>query len=438
MCRVQWKHHTEDEATWEREEELRATYPGPIGRRPAGRPAGPPRAPSSRPGLGPSGRPGAPFHTGQKAGPRPRLPPLSRRRPAPSHPPPRRPHASEPSPTSRRKSRVLSFLRSATPSRIRVPLPSLIAPLFKSRGSRPGSPFSLLPLTAPGPAFKAAERDHRGRAYPLRPRLYKTHPEARLRPLRLSTELLPSRALSSLQSPPEPRLGTVWYKNRICVPDVDSIKKLILSEAHNTAYSIHPGSTKMYHDLKERFWWYVMKRAVAEYVAVCDTCQRVKAEHQRPACLLQPLKIPEWKWEEISMYFIVGLPRTQKGYNSIWVVVDRLTKVAHFIPVITTYSGARLAELYISRIVCLHGVPKRIISDRGSQFTSRFWEQLHDSLDSKLRFGTRYHPRTDGRTERTNRILEDMLRACAIQYGTGWDKSPPYAEFSYNNSYQAI
>ncbi|WVZ75897.1 hypothetical protein U9M48_023916 [Paspalum notatum var. saurae] len=193
----------------------------------------------------------------------------------------------------------------------------------------------------------------------------------------------------------------------------------------------------MYHDLKERFWWYGMKREVAEYVAVCDTCQRVKAKHQRPTGLLQPLKIPKWKWEEISMDFIVGLPRTQKGYNSIWVVVDRLTKVAHFIPVNTTYLGARLAELYISRIVCLHGVPKRIISDRGSQFTSRFWEQLHDSLDSKLRFSTAYHPQTDGQTERTNQILEDMLRACAIQYGTSWDKSLPYAEFSYNNSYQA-
>ncbi|WVZ71283.1 hypothetical protein U9M48_019885 [Paspalum notatum var. saurae] len=226
----------------------------------------------------------------------------------------------------------------------------------------------------------------------------------------------------------EDERGTVWYKNRICVPDVDNIKKLILSEAHDTAYSIHPGSTKMYHDLKERFWWYGMKRAVAEYVA------RVKAEHQRPAGLLQPLKILEWKWEEISMDFIVGLPRTQKGYNSIWVVVDRLTKVAHFIPVNTTYSGARLAELYISRFVCLHGVSKRIISDRGSQFTSRFWEQLHDSLDSKLRFSTAYHPQTDGETERTNQILEDMLRACAIQYGTSWDKSLPYAEFSYNNS----
>ncbi|WVZ70224.1 hypothetical protein U9M48_018905 [Paspalum notatum var. saurae] len=178
----------------------------------------------------------------------------------------------------------------------------------------------------------------------------------------------------------EDEQGTVWYKNRICVPDVDSIKKLILSEAHDTAYSIHPGSTKMYHDLKERFWWYGMKRAVAEYVAVCDTCQRVKAEHQRPAGLLQPLKIPEWKWEEISMDFIVGLPRTQKGYNSIWVVVDRLTKVAHFIPVNTTYSGARLAELYISRIVCLHGVPKRIISDRCSHYQASLKKSPFEAL----------------------------------------------------------
>ncbi|WVZ76682.1 hypothetical protein U9M48_024635 [Paspalum notatum var. saurae] len=200
----------------------------------------------------------------------------------------------------------------------------------------------------------------------------------------------------------EDEQGTLCYKNKICVPNVDSIRKLILSEAHDTAYSIHPGSTKIYYDLKERFWWYGMKRAVAEYVAICDTCQCVKAEHQRPAGLLQPLKVPEWKWEEITIDFIVGLPRTQKGYNSIWVVVDRLTKLAHFIP-----------------------------------FTSRFWKQLHNSLDTKLRFSTAYRPQTDGQTERTNQILEDMLRACAIQYGTSWDKCLPYAEFSYNNSYQA-
>jgi hypothetical protein len=153
--------------------------------------------------------------------------------------------------------------------------------------------------------------------------------------------------------------------------------------------------------------------------------------------LLQPLKIPEWKWEEIEMDFIVGLPRTQAGYDSIWVIVDRLTKVAHFILVKTTYLGAKLAELYMSRIMCLHGVPKKIVSDKGSQFTSKFWEKLHEYMDTKLNFSSAYHPQTDGQTERTNQILEDMLRACALKYGKGWDKSLPYAEFSYNNSYQA-
>jgi hypothetical protein len=133
-----------------------------------------------------------------------------------------------------------------------------------------------------------------------------------------------------------------------------------------------------------------------EYVSLCDTCQRVKEEHQRPIGLLQSLKIPNWKWEEIGMDFIVGLPCTQAGYDSIWVIVDWLTKVAHFIPVKTTYSGAKLAELYMSRIVCLHGVPKKIVPDRGSQFTSKFWEKLHKSMDTKLNFSLAFHPQTDG------------------------------------------
>jgi hypothetical protein len=148
------------------------------------------------------------------------------------------------------------------------------------------------------------------------------------------------------------------------------------------------------------------------------------------------LKIPEWKWEEIRMDFIVRLPRTQVGYDSIWVIVDCLTKVAHFIPVKTSYSRAKLAELYMSRIVCLHGVPKKIVLDRGSQFTSKFWEKLHESMDTRLNFSSAYHPQADGQTERTNQILEDMLRACALMYEKSWDKSLPYAEFSYNNSYQ--
>jgi hypothetical protein len=119
---------------------------------------------------------------------------------------------------------------------------------------------------------------------------------------------------------------------------------------------------------------------VAAHVAMCDVCQRVKAEHQRPTGLLHPLKIPEGKWEEIGMDFITELPRISKGYDSIWVIVDRLAKVAHFIPVKTTYKVSQLAELYMARIESLHVVPKKIILDRGSQFTSRFWKSIHESL----------------------------------------------------------
>ena len=137
------------------------------------------------------------------------------------------------------------------------------------------------------------------------------------------------------------------------------------------------------------------------------------------------------------MDFIVGLPNTSQKHDSIWVIVDRLTKTAHFIPVHTTYSAKRYAEIYLDQIVRLHGVPKTIISDRGAQFIARFWEQLQESLGTKLIRSSTYHPQTDGQTERINQILEDMLRACAIQYGKNKDKCLALAEFSYNNSYQS-
>ena len=164
-----------------------------------------------------------------------------------------------------------------------------------------------------------------------------------------------------------------------------------------------------------------MKRDIVEFVAKCDVCRRVKAEHQRPAGLLQPLHI-------------IGLPRTPSGQNTIWVIVDRLTKVAHFIPVNTTYNGDKLAQLYIDKIVKLHGVPSRIVSDRDAKFTSRFWKKLHEALGTKLDFSSSYHPQTDGQTEKVNQILEDMLRACVLNYGNNWEKSLSFAEFSYNNS----
>jgi transposase InsO family protein len=156
----------------------------------------------------------------------------------------------------------------------------------------------------------------------------------------------------------------------------------------------------------------------------------------KPARLLQPLSIPAWKWEDISVDFIVGLPLTGHKFNSIWVTVDRLTKFAHFIPVHTFYMAEKYAELYVSRIQCLHGVPKTIISDRGPQFVARFWEQLQASLGMLLIHSSAYHLQSDGQTKRVNQILEDMLQACVLSYMEKWNMCLPLVEFSYNNNYQ--
>ena len=180
-----------------------------------------------------------------------------------------------------------------------------------------------------------------------------------------------------------------------------------------------------------------MKGDVVDFVAKCLTCQQVKAEHQRPAGLLQPLWIPEWKWEDIAMDFVVGLPKTVGQHDSVWVIVDRFTKSAHFLPVKTTYTVEQYAELYIKEIVRLHGTPRSIVSDRDPTFTSKFWESLHKALGTQLRFSTAFHPQTDGQSERTIQILEDMMRACVLDFGGSWSKYLPLMEFSYNNSYQS-
>jgi hypothetical protein len=159
--------------------------------------------------------------------------------------------------------------------------------------------------------------------------------------------------------------GIVWFNNPIVVPKNDDVRQQILDEAHLSRYSIHPGSTKMYYDLKQHYWWTKMKIKIARYVARCDTCRRVKAIHMKTAGPLQSLPIPIWKWEDISMNFVVGLPRTVKGFDSIWVIIDRLTKIAHFLPVKVKYPVITYAELYIARILSLHGIPKTIVSDHG-------------------------------------------------------------------------
>jgi hypothetical protein len=151
------------------------------------------------------------------------------------------------------------------------------------------------------------------------------------------------------------------------IPANPDLKKEIFDEAHLAKFSIHPGSTKIYQDLKENLWWSNMKIDIAKYVSECDTCHRMKASHLKSAGVLQPLSIPTWKWDDISMDFIVGLPLTARKKDSIWVIVDRLMKTAHFIAVHTTYSVQHYVELYIDQIVRLHGILKTIISDQGTK-----------------------------------------------------------------------
>ncbi|WVZ52365.1 hypothetical protein U9M48_003434 [Paspalum notatum var. saurae] len=186
--------------------------------------------------------------------------------------------------------------------------------------------------------------------------------------------------------------GVLWFKNRLVVPKDMELRKKILDEAHTSMFTMHPGSNKMYQDLKQKFWWTRMKREITKYVSKCDVCQRVKADHLKPAGMLQPLKVPAWKWEDVHMDFIVGLPRTPKGYDSIWVIVDSLTKSAHFLPVKTHYTATTYAELYISRIVSLHRVPQTITSNRGSLFVPCFWEHLQTTLGTTLIRSSAYRP----------------------------------------------
>ncbi|TYK23903.1 ty3-gypsy retrotransposon protein [Cucumis melo var. makuwa] len=192
------------------------------------------------------------------------------------------------------------------------------------------------------------------------------------------------------------------FEGRLCVPKDSAIKTELLTEIHSSPFTMHPGSTKMYQDLRSVYWWRNMKREVADFVSRCLVCQQVKAPRQRPAGLLQPLSVPGWKWESVSMDFITGLPKTLKGYTVIWVVVDRLTKSAHLVPGKSTYTA-----------------------------------RLQLALSMRLNFSTAFHPQTDGQTERLNQVLEDMLRACVLEFSGSWDSHLHLMEFAYNNSYQA-
>ncbi|WZY70984.1 hypothetical protein YC2023_003224 [Brassica napus] len=230
------------------------------------------------------------------------------------------------------------------------------------------------------------------------------------------------------------RDGTILVNGRISVPNDRSLKEEIMREAHKSRFSVHPGATKMYQNLKKFYHWIRMKADVAEWVAKCSTCQLIKAEHQVPSGLLQSLPIPEWKWDHITMDFVTGFPTTRNKKDAVWVVVDRLTKSAHFLAIKKSDGVDQIVRKYIDEIVRLHGVPASIVSDRDSRFTSYFWKAFQKALGTRVNMSTAYHPQTDGQSERTIQTLEDMLRACVLDWGDSWEKHLPLVEFAYNNS----
>ena len=168
-----------------------------------------------------------------------------------------------------------------------------------------------------------------------------------------------------------------------------------------------------------------MKRHVGDFVRRCLTCQQVKAEHQKPAGLLQPLEVAEWKWEHVMMDFVTYLPRTQQKHDVVWVIVDRLTKSAHFLAVRMTFALERFCRLYIREIVRLHGVLVSIVLDRDSRFTTHFWKSFQKAMGTRLTMSAAFHPQTDGQSERTIQVLEDMLRACVLDHKGSWEEHLP-------------
>jgi hypothetical protein len=170
--------------------------------------------------------------------------------------------------------------------------------------------------------------------------------------------------------------GSLMMGQRLYVPNDEAVKRMVLQEAHESKFSIHPDSTKMYRDLKHLYWWPNMKREIAEYVSKCGICQQVKVEHQRPAGPLQPLQIPKWKWETITMDFVSGFPKRRKGNDTIWVIVDWLTKSTLFLPIKMTDSVDKLAKIYINEVVRLHRILVSIVSNRDPRFTSRLWPSI--------------------------------------------------------------
>ena len=232
------------------------------------------------------------------------------------------------------------------------------------------------------------------------------------------------------------RGGFVYYKERLVVPAVETLRTKLLREAHDAPISGHVGVAKTSELLQRRFYWPKMGDDVKKYIASCEQCQINKPGHQHPQGLLQSLPVPDYAWQQVSLDLITQLPTTTQKHDAIAVFVDKLTKMVHIVPTVTTVTAPQLATIFFNHVVRLHGVPESLISDRDPRFTSNFWRCLWKLLGTNLKMSTAYHPQTDGQTERANRTIEDMLRAYVNYQQNDWDQHLTAAEIACNNSQQ--
>ena len=233
--------------------------------------------------------------------------------------------------------------------------------------------------------------------------------------------------------------GDLWYQEvngvyKVCVPSDPSLRQLVLREAHDAALGGHFGMDKTLARLKQTYTWPNMSADVREYVRSCDQCQRNKPAGGKTRGLLQPLPVPTDPWEEVSLDFVSGLPKTKDGHDCILVIVDRLTKWAYFIPIVTTADAKKTARVFHDFVFARHGMPKRLVSDRDTRFTSHFRKALFEAMGTSFGMSTAYHPQTDGQTERVNRVLEEALRAYVDVLQTDWDRRLASMQFAYNTA----
>jgi hypothetical protein len=232
--------------------------------------------------------------------------------------------------------------------------------------------------------------------------------------------------------------GLLWTaQEQMVVPNADNLRSECFESVHCHPYSGHYGVARTLNKAKQLYYWPNMEADIRKWIASCDSCQRVKAQRQKPVGKLQPLQIPGRRWESVSMDLITDLPCTANGHDAIWVVVDRLSKMVHLQPTRKTVTAEQLALLYEQTVFRLHGFPKDIVSDRDVRFTSAFWKALNQRFGTRLSMSTKFHPQTDGQTERMNGILEDTLRHFVGPFQRDWEELLPVVEFAMNNSWNA-